>query len=246
MSPPRVLVASDAHLGAVPRPAEARFLDFLEHVPEMAGELLLAGDTFDFWFEYRSAVLREHFHALRLLARLVDAGVRVRWIGGNHDAWAGSFLEEDVGLELLDAPVVTEVAGHRTFLAHGDGMGSGDWGYRLLKRVVRSAPARGLFHLLHPDLSVPLVRRISHTGAEVRSGGLSRKEGRAERLSNHAASLLSEDPELDLVIFGHAHRPELREVRTGGRYLNPGDWIRSFTYGVVEADGVSLRRWEQR
>lgn len=246
MSSPRALVASDAHLGAVPRHAEARFLDFLDHVPEIAGELVLAGDTFDFWFEYRSAVLREHFDALRRLAGLVDAGVRVRWIGGNHDAWAGSFLRDEVGLEILDAPVVIELAGHQTYLAHGDGLAGGDWGYRLLKGIVRSAPARGLFRLVHPDLSMPLIRRISHTDRDARDGAADRKQGRAERLSEHAASLLAAKEELDLVIFGHAHRPELRELGSGGRYLNPGDWIRSFTYGVVEPEGIEIRRWGAR
>lgn len=244
MSATRVLVASDAHLGAAPRHAEARFLDFLDHVPELGEELLLAGDTFDFWFEYRTAVLREHFDALRRLARVVDAGVRVRWIGGNHDAWAGSFLEEDVGVEILDAPLVTEVAGHRTYLAHGDGLAGGDWGYRALKRLVRSRPARRLFRLLHPDLAIPLVRRISHTDREVAEGTARRKTGRARRLSDHAVSLLQAGEALDLVIFGHAHRPELREADGGGRYLNPGDWIRHFSYGVVEPDAIGLRRWD--
>lgn len=239
----RTIVASDAHLGAVPPSSEERFLDFLSAVPDLGDELLLAGDVFDFWFEYREVVLRRHFPALRRLAEVVDSGVRVRWVGGNHDAWAGSFLRERVGVELVEAPTVTDVGGRRAYLAHGDGLAGGDWGYRLLKRVVRSRPARALFRTVHPDLSIPLVRRVSRTGDEADGLAPERKVERAEALSAHARSLLDSDPALDLVVFGHAHRPELREVDLDRHYLNPGDWISSFTYGVVEPDGVELMEW---
>lgn len=244
MSSSRTLVASDAHLGAVPPASRSRFLAFLSAVPELTDDLVLAGDVFDFWFEYRSVVLREHFEALRRLADAVDAGVRVRWLGGNHDAWAGSFLRDQVGLELLDAPLVTRVGGRRTLLAHGDGRAGGDWGYRLLKRVVRSRPARTLFRAVHPDLGAALARRASRTGEEAEAGRSPRRKDRAEALSAHAAELLRGDPSLELVVFGHAHRPELTEVAPGRHYLNPGDWIRSFTYGAVGPGGVELRSWE--
>lgn len=245
MSASPTVVASDAHLGAVPPASEERFLDFLDAVSRTADDLVLAGDVFDFWFEYRSAVLREHFPALRALADVVDAGTRVRWIGGNHDAWAGSFLRDQVGLELLDAPLVTDVGGRKAFLAHGDGLAGGDWGYRILKAVLRSRPAGALFRLLHPDLGAALARRASHTSTEARGDGpAGRKKDRAEALSRHAARLLEDDPSLDLVVLGHAHRPELTEVEPGRHYLNPGDWIHSFTYGVVGPDGVELRRWD--
>ena len=245
MSPPRALVASDAHLGAVPPQQERRFLAFLEAVPDLADELVLAGDVFDFWFEWRHAVQADHYPALRRLADVVDAGVRVRLVGGNHDAWGGAFLEEAVGLELVEGPVVTEVGGRRTFLAHGDGLAGGDWGYRILKAVIRSGAARALFRTIHPDLALPLVRRISGTDEEVGAEGeTAGVRGRARALSAHADEILRSRPEVELVVLGHAHRPELREVEPGRHYLNAGDWIRSFTYGVVTREAVDLRRWE--
>ncbi len=245
MSSPRALVASDAHLGAVPAEQERRFLAFLDAVPGRADELVLAGDVFDFWFEWRHVIQEEHFPVLRRLADVVDAGVRVRMVGGNHDAWGGKFLERTVGLELVEGPIVTEVGGRRTFLAHGDGLAGGDLGYRILKKVIRSRPARTLFRALHPDLAIPLVRRISGTGEEVAAEGeTAGVRTRAEVLSDHADEVLRARPEVELVVLGHAHRAELREVEPGRHYLNPGDWIRSFTYGVVSPDGVDLRHWD--
>jgi len=244
MHEPPTLVASDAHLGATSGAAGGAFLAFLEAVPDLTDDLVLNGDVFDFWFEYRSVVRRDAFPALRRLAGLRDAGVRVRLVGGNHDAWTGSFLGEELGIELIDGPVVTEVGGRRTYLAHGDGLAGGDLGYRFLKTVTRSRPARTLFGWLHPDLADRLVRRVSRTPQDD-AAARAREESRARLLSDHARALLEEDPSLELVVFGHSHRPELAEMAPGRHYLNPGDWIRHFTYGEVSREGIALRRWDE-
>lgn len=240
MTPPRALVLSDAHLGAVPERTERRLTAFLAWAPDRADELVIAGDLFDFWFEYRTVILREHFGVLRCLADAAEAGLRIRLVGGNHDAWGGSFLRDRVGVETVDGPVVTRVGGRRTFLAHGDGLAGGDWGYRVLKRVIRSRPVEELFRLLPPDLALPLVRRISGTEGDAPGAA-----SRADPLAAKAKTLLREDPELELVIFGHCHEPRLTEVEPDRFYLNPGDWIESFTYGLVGPDGVRLRRWSR-
>ena len=239
----RALIVSDAHLGATPDASRRRLLSFLDAVPDMADELVVNGDLFDFWFEWRTAVPSRHFDVLRALARIVESGVRVRHVAGNHDAWGGRFLREEVGLELLEGPELTEVGGRRTYLAHGDGLASGDWGYRALKAVVRSRQAEALFRILHPDFAHRLIGLISRTDG--RHGRPERgARARAEVLAEHAERLLREDASLELVAFGHTHRPELREVEPGRHYLNAGDWMQSFTYGVVTPGEVSLERWE--
>lgn len=244
MSEPVTLIVSDAHLGAVPEENEKAFRAFLERVPELSDDLLINGDLFDFWFEYRSVILRRHFSTLRLLAGLVDAGVRVRLVGGNHDAWGGAFLRDEVGIELLQGEVITEIRDRRALVAHGDGLGGGDRGYRLLKRVTRGRAGAGAFRLLHPDLGARAARWISGTTAR-HAAGPGAEETRAERLARHAARRLREDPSLGLVVFGHSHRPELREVEPGRYYLNTGDWIHHLSYGVVGIDRIELKGWNR-
>lgn len=238
------LIVSDAHLGAIPARNARAFGALLENVPSLATELLINGDLFDFWFEYRSVILRNHFHTLRRLADVVQAGVTVRMVGGNHDAWGGDFLRDEIGLELLDGPVVTEVGGRTAYVAHGDGLGGGDLGYRLLKRVTRGRPGRALFRLVHPDLGTRIARRASATSHK-REAGPGEEDARADHLSRHAAELLRADSSLQLVIFGHAHRPELREVEPDRFYLNAGDWIHHLTYALVDPESIRLLEWER-
>jgi UDP-2,3-diacylglucosamine hydrolase len=240
------IVVSDAHLGAAPRPNEEAFLEFLAGVPERGRDLLINGDLFDFWFEYRSVILSHHFQVLRVLAELADAGVRMRMVGGNHDSWGGRFLRDEIGIEPLDGPLTTEVGGRRAFVAHGDGLGGGDWGYRALKKLIRSRPARFAFREVHPDWSARLIRGVSRT--ESRHGRAADRSSiaRAEHLSRLADELLAGDPELDLVIFGHSHTPELREVAPGRHYLNAGDWVHHRTWAEVTREDVKLMRWNPR
>lgn len=243
MAKPVTFVVSDMHLGAIPESNERAFRAFLKEVPARADDLIINGDLFDFWFEYRSVILRRHFATLRGLAELVEGGVRVRLVGGNHDAWGGEFLRDEIGVELLEGETVLELRGRRTHLAHGDGLGTGDWGYRQLKRVIRGRAGAAAFRLVHPDMALKAVIRISGT-AERHVSGPGAEDSRAEKLAEHAVQLLNADPRLDLVIFGHSHRPELREVDPGRYYLNAGDWIHHCTYGVVTSETVQLKRWE--
>jgi UDP-2,3-diacylglucosamine hydrolase len=236
------IVVSDIHLGEIPPEGEETFLSFLQSLPGKVDELLINGDLFDFWFEYHSVILRRYFPVLRRLADLVDAGVRVRLVGGNHDAWTGSFLGEEIGIELLDAPVATALANRRAYVAHGDGLLDGEGAYRAFRGVIRSRAFRALFRLAPPDLSLPLVRRVSGTPARL-EGRAGDDHERADRLGEHARALLASRPEIDLVVFGDTHRPELVEVEPGRHYLNAGDWIHHRSYAVLTADSIELRHW---
>lgn len=239
-----VYLASDVHLGAVPPERERAFLAWLGHTPEVASRVVINGDLFDFWFEYHRGVTRGHDTVLRVLREVVDAGVPVTLMGGNHDWWGGRYLRETVGVEFLQDPVVREVAGFRTFLAHGDGLGAGDLGYRVLKGFLRSGVTRFAFGLLGPTLGDRVAGGVSKT--HDRWGEpTSDDKARAAALAAWARERLREDPTLDLVVLGHTHVPTLEEVGPGRWYLNAGDWVYHRTYAVLE-EGASPRllTWE--
>jgi UDP-2,3-diacylglucosamine hydrolase len=244
MSPKPTYVVSDTHLGAVPAATERAFRGFLHHVQQSAAELLINGDLFDFWFEYRSVILREHFRVVAKLAEVVEAGVPVTFVGGNHDAWAGSFLRDEVGIRVVDGPLEMDLAGRRTLVAHGDGLGTGDLKYRMLKAVIRSRLSIRAFRALHPDWGRRIAGLASSTEHKAGNGDAHSKQ-RAEFLQAWGADRLAENPALDLVLTGHAHVPVVAEVSPGRFYANSGDWIRSYTYLVLPPGGGApeLRTW---
>ncbi|HEV2130818.1 MAG TPA: UDP-2,3-diacylglucosamine diphosphatase [Longimicrobiaceae bacterium] len=237
-------VVSDIHLGSVPRSTERAFRDFLAHVQEVGSGLLINGDLFDFWFEYRSVILSEHYRVLARLAELVEAGIPISFVGGNHDAWGGSFLRDEVGIQVLDGPVELDLGGRRALVVHGDGVGGGEPGYRMLRRFLRNPVTVRSFRMLHPDWGNRIAQVVSTTDAKF--GNEHRASQQRERLLRlWAAKQLQTDPALELVIAGHTHIPEVVELLPSRYFLNAGDWINHFTYITLPSDGGApeLRWW---
>jgi UDP-2,3-diacylglucosamine hydrolase len=163
MSHRPVFVASDVHLGAAPPEYEEAFLRWLAATADEASRVILNGDLFDFWFEYRRGHTAGHERVLRVLRDLVDAGLPVTLLGGNHDWWGGRVLRDEVGVEFLHDPVVRDVAGYRAFIGHGDGLGPGDRGYHVLKWILRGRLTRSAFSLLPPSVGDHIAKGVSST-----------------------------------------------------------------------------------
>jgi UDP-2,3-diacylglucosamine hydrolase len=239
MEDPSIYLASDIHLGVAPPETEQAFLAWLEFCGPRASKVVINGDLFDFWFEYGSVIPRGHTRVLGALAALIDAGVPVLFMGGNHDWWGGDYLTDELGVEFLQEPTVLDLQGHRTLLAHGDGLGSGDLGYRMLKLVLRGRVTRFGFRWLHPDLGAWVARRVSKTALRGQEP-TEKHRARSEFLEEWAVRELVQKPELDLVVLGHTHVPRRKEVEPGRYYVNAGDWIMNKSY-VVLAQGSPPR-----
>jgi UDP-2,3-diacylglucosamine hydrolase len=241
-----VLLASDVHFGAAPPAHERAFLAWLEHAAEEASHIIVNGDLFDFWFEYRSGVTRGHDAVLARLRAVIDAGVPVTLVGGNHDWWGGRFLTDEIGLEFLRDPVTRSIAGHNAFLAHGDGLGSGDRGYLVLKSILRSPVTRFAFGMLPAALGDRIASGVSRTETRWDQWG-EHQRARSDALETWALDRLSDDPELDLVLLGHTHLPMVREAAPGRWYVNSGDWVFHQTYVTLsEGEPPRLDDWRER
>jgi UDP-2,3-diacylglucosamine hydrolase len=239
-----VYVCSDIHLGAVPPATERAFRRFLDHVADHASFLLINGDLFDFWFEYRHVILAEHYRVVAKLKDVVEAGVPVAFVGGNHDAWAGPFLRDEVGIALHDGPVEMTLGGRRTLVAHGDGVGRGDLKYRALKKLIRNPLTVGAFRALHPDWGRRIALMASSTEHKADTGDQAAR-GRAAFIQAWALEQMRTRPEIELILSGHAHLGSVTEVEPGRFYVNSGDWLTTFDYVVLPPGGSppELRRW---
>jgi UDP-2,3-diacylglucosamine hydrolase len=237
-----VYLASDIHLGAIPAENERAFLRWMEEAAASASQIVLNGDLFDYWFEYRTAIPQGYTRALGLLARVADSGVPVHLLGGNHDWWGGRYLEEEVGLRFHQDPVRMVLAGRTVLVAHGDGLGPGDRGYKVLKALLRSRTFNWLYRWLHPDLGSRIASRASmtaHRGAPTEG-----EKQRSRVLKEWAHGTLASDPSLDLVVLGHTHIPILDEVSPGRHYLNCGDWVYHRTFSILaEGEPPRLLEW---
>jgi UDP-2,3-diacylglucosamine hydrolase len=231
---------SDAHLG-IPVPGhndrQKHLFSFLDEIEDSAEALYIVGDLFDFWIEYKHAIRPDYFAVVARLRRLVDSGVELHYLAGNHDFALGPFLRDTVGLCIHLDHVETTIQGKRVHLYHGDGVVKKDVGYRILKRVLRNPVNQRLYKLLHPDIGVPLASFFSGNSRKMLADWLTEK--RLEEYRCCARSLLENN---DIVIFGHTHKPEVRKYGNGV-YINTGEWIRKYTFAKMENGTAGLWEW---
>ncbi|MEP6619920.1 MAG: UDP-2,3-diacylglucosamine diphosphatase [bacterium] len=232
-------IISDVHLGHASDDIERSLLGFLRSLPGRAGSLLINGDLFEFWFEWRTVVPRSGVRVLAALMDLRDAGIPMTMLAGNHDCWGGDVLRA-AGVDFQMGPWTGSLAGWNALVHHGDGLRPvEDRGYRMLRKVLRNRLAiRAFGSVLHPDLASRLALGSSQTSRNYQP----RDHGSGLRAV--AAGVLAATPSLELVVYGHSHVATLERMPTGNVYANAGSWLDAPTYLVATPGQLSLRRWD--
>ncbi|HMI49652.1 MAG TPA: UDP-2,3-diacylglucosamine diphosphatase [Gemmatimonadaceae bacterium] len=233
------IIVSDAHLGVASPQIERSFVSFLRELAGEASSLIINGDLFDFWFEWKTVIPRRSFRALAALADLKDAGVEILWVAGNHDCWGGEVLREDVGINYIIGPWEGSIAGWRVRIEHGDGLRDReDRGYRMIRPVMRHPLAIKAFRMLHPDWASRVAQGSSNASRTYRA----RDEGRGLRA--YAKQELIKAKDLDLLVYGHSHVPTLERMDSSGVFGNAGSWLDAPTYLRLTDEAVELRKWD--
>lgn len=228
----RIYFVSDVHLGlrtADPVEREERFVRFLKGIPRDAGALYLLGDIWDFWYEYRDVVPREGARVIAELIALMDSGVTVYFFPGNHDQWCFSFFES-LGMRRCTQPHLLELGGKVLCLGHGDLLGSGRRGYRLMQSIFGNRIVQALFSSLHPWLAFRLGNGWS--GGNRKRHDDYHFRGEQEPLYRFALQQ-SEQVHVDYFIFGHFHDAVDLDLPTGARLIVLKDWISGGTPHAV-------------
>jgi UDP-2,3-diacylglucosamine hydrolase len=249
---------SDFHLGAPnyekSLEREKKIVRFLDSIKKDATEIYLLGDVFDFWFEYGKAVPKGYVRLLGKLAELSDSGIKLHYFTGNHDMWVFGYLKNELNCTIYRGVVKREISGKKFYLAHGDGLGPGDFGYKFIKAVFASKVCQWLFARIHPNLGISIADFWS---------GKSRKatedlhfHGEKEWLVIHSKEVLQKE-HFDYFIFGHRHLPIDMDLTpnpspaTGegraapSRYINLGEWISHFSYAVFNGKDISLKYFRE-
>lgn len=246
-----VYFASDFHLGVPDHDSslkrEKKLVEWLDSIMPDAAEVFLMGDVFDFWFEYKTVIPKGYVRLLGKLAELTDSGIPVHVFRGNHDIWAFDYLRNEIGIQLHRKPTDRIFNGKKFYLAHGDGLGPGDTGYKLLKKVFENRLNQWLFRWLHPDIGTRMGLYFSHKS---RISNIAREQKNdfkivveEEMLYHYCQSVLKQDDSYDYFIFGHRHIPLHHTINDKTNMVILGDWVTNFTYAVFDGETLSLKKF---
>ncbi|MCC6698020.1 MAG: UDP-2,3-diacylglucosamine diphosphatase [Candidatus Hydrogenedentes bacterium] len=239
----KAIILSDVHLNVAAdgRERMSEFAAFLRRIdPEKTRRLVILGDLFDFWFEYRHVIFSDYFDVLRAFARLRDAGTEIYFICGNHDFWAGRFLEKHLGFSIHRESLTLDFADKRVLFVHGDGINPRDVGYRIYKRIARAPFVVWMFGLLHPDWAMALAQGVSRGSRRLKGTDDPSMGSEVAPLREFARQALAQG-QADVVMCGHSHYPVREEFPAPegtGLYINTGDWM--FHRSFVEWDGADF------
>ncbi len=235
---------SDVHLGLYPAgkstEREKILVRWLDSIKDDAGEIYLMGDIFDFWHEYRHVVPRGFTRFLGKIAELSDLGIQLYFFTGNHDIWAYDYLPGEMGLTIYRHPITRNFDGKAFYLAHGDGLGPGDPGYRLMKGAFTNRVLQWLFARIHPNASMAFGKRWSRSSRYAKGIVAEPYKGDDKEFQVIYARSVLDREHFDYFIFGHRHIPFDVHIAPDCRVVNLGDWINNFTYAVWDGKDLQL------
>jgi len=128
----RVAVISDVHCAGPDDPIQQDFVGWLDGLN--ADALWMLGDIFHWGWGFGGGVQGSVQPVVDALMRAQDRGVRLLFVGGNHDFAVCSVLAS-LDIEVR-GPHTRDVDGRKVFVAHGD-EADRTWGYRLTQWVLR-------------------------------------------------------------------------------------------------------------
>ena len=244
----KIYFASDQHFGAPTRqkslPREQKFVAWLDEIKEDAEAVFLLGDLFDFWFEYKTVIPRGFIRVLGKLAELRDTGIPIYFFIGNHDLWMDDYFEKELDIPVYRRPKEFSFNNKLFLIGHGDGLGPGDKGYKRMKKVFTNPFAKWLFRWLHPDIGVKLGQYLSVKNKLISGDEDVKFLGEDNEWLVLYSKRKLESKHYDYFVFGHRHLPMTIEVGKNAKYVNLGDWIGYFTYGVFDGKNFELKEYK--
>lgn len=236
---------SDIHLG-YPNPTESlirerQVIDWINNTRHNASEYYFVGDIFDFWWEWKKVVPAGFVRFLGTIAELTDRGIPVYFFIGNHDIWMKSYLENEIGVKIIRQPLVKKIAGKQFYITHGDGLGPGDFTYKVLKKLFHNNFLQWIFSRFHPNFSVGLAHLWSRSSrSELHQYHYYGHD--KEWLVLHTREVLKKH-NYQYFVYGHRHIPKHVHLSEHSAYINLGDWLINFTYGEFDGTNFELKRY---
>jgi UDP-2,3-diacylglucosamine hydrolase len=245
----KIYFLSDFHLGVPNHLAslerEKKIVRFLDLAKRDAAMIFIVGDLFDFWFEYKKVVPKGFVRILGKLAEITDAGIPIEFFVGNHDMWMDGYFETELNIPVHYDHKHYLFNDKKFIIGHGDGLGPGDKGYKMLKKIFRNPICKAIFGIIPPKLGIGLAN-FSSQGSRAMTGNedeifLGEEK---EWLIQFCRESLLLDP-IDYFIFGHRHLPLDIALNDYSRYINLGDWINYFSYAEFDGQQLTLKYFKE-
>jgi UDP-2,3-diacylglucosamine hydrolase len=113
-----------------------------------------------------------------------------------------------------------------------------------MKKVFTNPLSKWLFRWLHPDIGVRLGHYLSVKNKMISGDEDVKFLGEENEWLILYSKRKLETKHYNYLVFGHRHLPMKISVGENSEYVNLGDWIGYFTYGVFDGKTFELNKFE--
>ena len=114
-----------------------------------------------------------------------------------------------------------------------------------MKKVFTNPFSKWLFRWLHPDIGVKLGQYLSVKNKLISGVEDVKYLGEDQEWLVQYCKRKLETKSYNFFVFGHRHLPLEIELTKNSKYINLGDWIGYFTYGVFDGTKFELKKFER-
>lgn len=245
----KIYFVSDIHLGTPNKASsdarERLLVQWLDEVKVDAKEIYIVGDLFDFWFEYSTVIPKGYTRLFGKLAEITDSGIPVHFFIGNHDMWSFGYFTEELNIPIYRKPIERTINGKRFMIGHGDGLGPGDTGYKIIKKIFANPLCQWAFKWIHPDIGIGIANFWSRRSREAVTQEEEHFQGEdREWLVAYCRKKLKAE-HFDYFVFGHRHLAIDYGLTDKSKYINLGDWLQFYTYAVFDGTDLELKYYKK-
>ena len=215
---------SDLHLERIESPITNIFTAFLGDLNQN-DSLYILGDLFESWIGDDNVSELSQYISDRLLM-LSERDISVAIMHGNRDFLIGEDFCKASSIELINDPRIIEIDTKKVMLTHGDELCTDDKEYQAFRSVVRNPLWQKDF------LNFPISKREKIAG-EAKDASKDSKENKAMEImdvNTDAVLKAFNDQNIEIMIHGHTHRPNIHKVSNEGKNLTRyvlGDWSKN-------------------
>ncbi len=233
------LFISDLHLSPDHPRLVRGFLALLVQYQDKNTHLYILGDWFNAWIgdDYSAPWLDEIVSALQ---KFTAANNQVYFQVGNRDFALGQkFLKQFNGI-LLPNVYTLNIQRHTFRLEHGDALCTDDVAYQRFRKVIRNPILLGL------------IKRTPLSFRQKLANGFRKKSSETKQLKSYdimdvnAKAVENVITEVDYLIHGHTHRPEIHQVLNKQRIVL-GDWREDSAWileiNEQENSSLDFKKW---
>ena len=194
------------------------------------GSLIIGGDFFDYWFEYKNQIPSGYDSILNALEDLYNSNIKIHYVAGNHDFWDFGYLNAQTGLKFYKGDLELNSNNKKILITHGDGILKSDVGYRIMKKIIRSKLFIFLYNLFPPSITCAVSKKISKSSSDYNHHDQYKKI-----ILKDTYDYANQKWRLgyDIICIGHYHQTGIiRENNNEIIYL--GDWLEKFTVTCID------------